>query len=780
MIQILGLREYTCPRTGTPKKKEAFFDKGWGARSVQELFLHLDKIMEPIPEGERYNLYYTAAYCEEDTSRVMVYQDVIPFDIDDIDHDQIGTYISACVEVLNVPYAEMGIVATGNGLQIIIGLDEPFDDQSFFDKNRIQYKGVAELLQNRLLALELPGKVDTSVFSHARLLRLPATRNVKPDKGDKPATLIQANIVPQRFDLAAICGIPHVKVSDQINPSMLERLPPPDTKGVLEGCDFLKWCKENQEDVSEPQWYAMLSIVGRLDHGNELAHEFSRHHPQYNGQDTDTKLEQALASSGPRTCDSIDFIWDGCKTCPNYGKCKSPITLKSEEYIKTKDTGFYFIEIGKDGLAKKGKPDYHGLMRYLEQETPFVTLQEGSMTLKYTGTHWEDLTLRMIEHFAESNFNPPPNNAMCSEFRGKLLRNNLVEPEFFSTEGTINFKNGVLNLDTMELVPHTMKMGFKYCLPFAYDPTASCTRFNQFLDEVTLNDKQLQVVLLEFMGYALSGMDAAIGQKALILTGDGSNGKSVFMDVLKYLAGKNNYATLSMGYEINKLENRYQLDGKLFNVSEETPTNSMMDSTVFKALVAGGEVQARKLYCDAYSMKNNAKLIMACNELPSTKDLSHGMFRRLLIAPFNAKFSPDDQGYDPMVREKLYAEAPGIMNLCLEHLATFRKAKVFSKCDSINSELDDYMNDNADIQHLIEDVIVDKRGKYVAVMELYKMYTLDCETSNEKPRPYKNFCRRMKTIYPKSRFKRQMHQGKKQLIITDVGIREAEEPTNDF
>lgn len=780
MIQILGLRDYTCPRTGVPKKREAFFDKGWGARSVQELFAHLDKIMEPIPEEERYNLYYTAAYCEKDTSRVMVYQDIIPFDIDDIDHNQIGEYIDACVSVLNVPYEEMGIVSTGNGIQIIIGLDEAFEDKEFFDKNRVQYKGVADLIQNNLLSRGLPGKVDTSVFSHARLLRLPATRNIKPEKGEKQATLIQPNILPQRFDLAAICGIPHVNVSEQINPVMLEHLPPPDTKGVEEGCGFLKWCKENQEDVSEPQWYAMLSIVGRLDNGRELAHEYSRHHPHYNGQVTDTKLEQALASSGPRTCESINTLWDGCKECPNWGKCKSPITLKSSEYIKTKDTGFYFVEFGKDGLPRKGKPDYDGLMRYLEQSTPFVTLQEGSMTLKYTGTHWEDLTLRMIEHFAESNFNPPPNNSMCAEFRGKLLRNNLVEPDFFNTEGMINFKNGVLNLDTMELEPHSMKIGFKYCLPFDYDPTADCPRFRQFLDEVTLNDKQLQTVLLEFMGYALSGMDASIGQKALILTGDGSNGKSVFMDVLKYLAGKSNYSTLSMGYEINKLENRYQLDGKLFNVSEETPTNSMMDSTVFKALVAGGEVQARKLYCDAYSMKNTAKLIMACNELPSTKDLSHGMFRRLIIAPFDAKFSPDDQGYDPMIREKLYAEAPGIMNLCLYHLAIFRENKVFSKSAAVERELHEYMDDNSDIKDLVENNVVDVRGKYLSVVDLYKIYTLDCENTNERPRSYKNFCRRLKAIYPKHKFKRQMHRGKKVLVITDVAIVADREAPSDF
>lgn len=773
MIQIIGLRDYTRA-DGSTKKTERFFDEKWRARSVQELFANIDTFITKIPEAERYNLYYTAAYCDEKSSRQMVHQDVIPFDIDDIDHDRMGEYISAVLTVLGLAYEDVGIVATGNGLQFLVGLEEPFDNPSYFDENRVQYKGVCELIKGALTEAGLPvtnKTVDSSVFSHARLLRLPNTKNIKPEKGEKKAILLQPNISPVDFDLAATCGIPHVRVSDQINPKMLDRLPPPDTKGVLEGCDFLKWCNGNQEKVSEPQWYAMLSIVGRLDKGRELSHEFSRHHPSYSSGDTDAKLEQSLASAGPRTCDSISMIWDGCEACPNFGKCKSPITIKSEEYIKTKDTGFYFIEIGKDGVPKKGKPDYDGLMRYMYQKTPFITLPEGSMNMSFTGTHWKDLTPRMIDYFAEQNFEPAPVNSMCAEFKGKVLRNHLVPDDFFCVDGMINFSNGVLKLDDMSLVSHSMKLGFKYCLPFNYDPSATCNRFDQFLDEVTLGDKDLQKVLLEFMGYSLSGMDASIGQKALILTGDGSNGKSVFMDVLKYLAGKENYSTLSMGYEINKLENRYQLDGKLFNVSEETPNNSMMDSTVFKALVAGGEVQARKLYCDAYSLKNNAKLIMACNELPDTKDMSHGMFRRLLIAPFGARFSPHSENYDPMVRDKLYAEASGIMNRCLTHLIEFRERKQFSSSLIMDKKLEEYADTNTDLIRFVEENIEPCNGKYVPTIELFQQYKLECEMLSEKPRNYRNFCKRLRAVYPEESFDRITHQGKKQLCILNVKIK---------
>lgn len=777
-IQILGLRDYFDPKTNQKRKAEKFFDRGWRAESVADLFLNIEKYLELIPEKEHYNLYFTAANCLEVKGRKLEYQWIMPIDIDDIDLDKLDDYISVTIAYLNLPREKVGIVATGNGLQFHILMEEPIEDEEYFDEHRIYYKALCGGLAQELYLNGLLGSVDTSVFSPARLLRLPNTKNIKDKKGEKQAVMVQRNIEPVPFDLVQASGVPVVDLTSQMSDQTLKRLPPPDSQGVQDGCDFIKWCKAEPETVSEPQWYAMLSIIGRLEDGRTLAHEYSRDSSNYNEHATDLKYEQAIKASGPRTCDNINSIWDGCHGCPSFGKCKSPITLQSKTFIKTAASGFYNTHIDlKTGEIKRGKPNFDDLMQQFENTNPFMCSEDGGMVYIHSGKCWEYLPVTYINNFAEDTFDPKPDAKMCSEFRTKLLRNHLFNLKFFNVDGSVNFNNGILSLESGELTGHNSDLGFTYVLPFDYDRQAECPRFDSFLEEVTCGDTELQQVLLEFMGYALSGMDCSIGQKALILVGEGSNGKSVFMDLLIHLAGEGNYSTLSMGNEISRLENRYQLDGKLFNVSEETPTNAMMDSTVFKALVTGGIVQARKLYCDSYSMRNKAKIIMACNELPKTKDLSHGMFRRLLIVPFRAQFDKAIDGYDPHVREKLFAESSGIFNRIFKALVQFKERSAFADSVSVDNQIRDYRQENDTVSQWWDACMIKDGDLNVPSSHLYSMYKMDCENDGEKPMTQMQFTARLSKMLPESVFARKRIEGKVQRCI--IGYRLAEQGDDD-
>lgn len=743
-VQILGLRDYTDPKTGKLRKTEKFFNKGWRAESVPYLFDNIEEMIQDVPENERYNLYYTASICLEEAGRKLESQWIIPFDVDGIEVENYESYIPIILDCLGLDRAKTGIVMTGNGLQFIVGIKDPILDVDYFEDNRVHYKALCGKITQELYLNGLAGAADTSVWSPARLLRLPLTTNIKPDKPQRVAKLIQSQIVPIDFDITEQSDVPKIEPDEQMSVQMLRRLPPPDTKGVLQECKFIDYAKNFQEDITEPQWYAMLSIVGRLEDGHRLVHEFSGSHPQYSKADTDRKLLQALESSGPRTCSNICSMFDGCVSCPHWQKINSPITLKSATYISTRDTGFHNITIDANGQPKKGKPNYDDMLLMYGEEHPYITLEESKLVYVYNGKHWQWESTQRTHSFAEEYFDPKPNNQMCNEFLGKVTRNNIKAMEFFDTDSIINFQNGTLSLDDSKLTPHSPEHGFKYVLPFEYDPDATCPRFDQFLDEVTCGDESMQTVLLEYMGYSLSGMDAAIGQKALILEGEGSNGKSVYLDVLKHLAGKDNYATLSMGSEINKLENRYQLDGKLFNISEETPVKSMMDNSIFKALVTGGEVQARRLYHDAYSMRNKAKIIMACNELPPTEDLTHGMFRRLLIIPFSATFTKETQ--DKQIRKKLYAESSGIFNRVLTALATLKTNEEFSESVAIEAKLAEYKSDNNLIVKWFEDNVVKDTAAVVETDALYDSYLALMERWRLRPLGPKLFSKELYKI----------------------------------
>jgi hypothetical protein len=86
---------------------------------------------------------------------------------------------------------------------------------------------------------------------------------------------------------------------------------------VVEGCDFVRWCRDHPAAVSEPLWYAMLSNLARCEGGREAAHAFSKDHPGYTPDETDQKVDHAQRGSKPVTCARIREL--GFTGCPADG-----------------------------------------------------------------------------------------------------------------------------------------------------------------------------------------------------------------------------------------------------------------------------------------------------------------------------------------------------------------------------------------------------------------------------------------------------------------------------
>jgi hypothetical protein len=104
--------------------------------------------------------------------------------------------------------------------------------------------------------------------------------------------------------------------------------PTTDIGPILQGCGWMQYCAANAGQLSEPEWYAQLSIVGRCANGEQLAQDLSSPHPGYSSAATSKKLQQALRASGPTTCAKVRHSLGGerfCVACPH--TVKSPILL---------------------------------------------------------------------------------------------------------------------------------------------------------------------------------------------------------------------------------------------------------------------------------------------------------------------------------------------------------------------------------------------------------------------------------------------------------------------
>lgn len=735
MIQISGLR-----------KGDAFFEKGWRAKDIFDLFQNMEEHIKQVPEEDRWNIFYTVANCT-DEKRKFLHQQVIPLDIDGIARGTEDQIVNAICEELQLPKDKLGIVYSGNGVHILIGVAQPFDSV-YLRTNKPYYKALCGRVNQALFNSGLAGTADTVVFSEARLLRMPFTKNVKKDKEDTHCTLVSGNLSPLDIDLFVLSDLPSVGEGEHVNLNTLLRLPDPDTEAVLDGCGFIKHCIESEEPITEPQWYAMLSVVARLENGIELAHNASRpigrKHSTLTKEATAQKIKHSIEAAGPRTCSNISQMYEGCKTCPHFGKITSPILITGPNTIRSQSNGFYNIVMDKNGELKTGRPNYDDLVKYFNKIHEYVTIQSSQQVLAWKGTHWVEVPRSLIHNFAETNFNPTPSNTMCLEFESKLRRSNLRDDNFTIVEGFLNFKNGVLNLQKGIMEPHDSKYGFTYTIPYDYAPTGSHKVFDKFIDDVTCGDTELADLITEYMGYCLSGTDPAMVQKCAILYGDGANGKSVVLSLLRELVGRENSSAVSITH-MKKEQYRSGMVNKLFNASDESPTDAFLDSSTFKAMVSGDIVGVRKLYQDLIEWKCTTKLIFNCNELPYMTDFSYGMARRLVIIPFKATFSYASGNLDPDILKKILVEKSDIFKYCLDKFAAVAKRDYkFTEPKAVEEEADDYKYLNDHIERFIYTMceVNTSHRQVIVVDEVYNLFALWCKDNNIKPMVYGSFVRR--------------------------------------
>ena len=764
MLQIRKIYEFIPKGQTNIIKDDKPLDPDIVFPTVEELISSLDEKIQSIPEKDRVNLFCTLWHqspeADKRKKKTWGHQELLLFDIDlgngvarDVEKDEL--YLDALSQAIKVPKEKILQIFSGHGYHFAIQLANPIKDKTYFDTNKVYYQVLCSRINDALRDAELPGEADSGVFAPNRLLRLPHSINRKKDRPEVWVQMLHSHIAPVDFNMREASGMPDVNEEDYLSEKEMSYIKTDDVS-VESGCEFLKHAKANQAEMSETEWYAVLSIIGRLKDGSKLVHEYSKFHPSYSPGETDKKTEQALKSSGPRTCENINKLWNKCKTCKFYKKVTSPITIKGKDFIATAHSGFHM-------LARNGKlvPQYDDLRKYYDKETPYKNVSR--VHYRYEETHWQELDDVFIDNFAEEKFVPPAKNTMCSEFRGKVKRTNLALAEWFqkTTHRKINLLNGVLDIDTMELSEHDPKYGFRSVLPFEYDKNAKCPTFEKMLDNVTMSRETLKSVLLEYMGYCLSNDDPR-ADKILVLTGEGQNGKSRFLNIWRAIGG-NGVTALN----VRDLQNSFhlqQLDGALFNIIEEVPSFSDKDVwELIKGLVTGASVTASRKFKDPYTFENKAKFVMTCNELPKGANPNHGYFRRLLIVPFEAEFSHEkgniDVGIDKRVIDN---ELSGVLNLVLGAYHRLRENEYqFTDSREVKAALAEYKTDMDSVARFIADFLeigeapsdsgsapeyfdTDSNGNKCVVMEdLYHSYTQRCEKFKEKPVAYNTFTKRI-------------------------------------
>ena len=262
-----------------------------------------------------------------------------------------------------------------------------------------------------------------------------------------------------------------------------------------------------------------------------------------------------------------------------------------------------------------------------------------------------------------------------------------------------------------------------------------------------LPDIERQNVLAEFIGFVFikHNSNRLKEEKALILYGTGANGKSVFFEVISALLGDENISNYSLQSLTN--ENGYfraKLANKLVNYASEI--NGKLESSIFKQLVSGEPVEAHLPYGEPFTLKQYAKLIFNCNELPKEVEQTNAYFRRFLIIPFDVTIPPEKQ--DKNLHNKIIEkELSGVFNWVLEGLNRLLAQKGFSNCSAAEEAVADYKKQSDSVKMFIdENNYTISPNEYTLIKEIYPRYRQYCSEDGYRPVSKVNFSKRLKNL----------------------------------
>lgn len=285
-------------------------------------------------------------------------------------------------------------------------------------------------------------------------------------------------------------------------------------------------------------------------------------------------------------------------------------------------------------------------------------------------------------------------------------------------------RNGILDVKTGTLYPHTYKEVHTVSIDVEYDPSVKITeQFKKYLDSTFEGVAWEIEVLQEIFGYCL--YKGYFIEKYFFFNGDGNNGKSVCVNLLTRLLGKENITAMSL-HDICSPKDQFSLIslyGKLANVCGETGDDKIKNMNNLKKATGRDLIRSRELQHGWVEFYNHAKNIFLVNNPPVIEDGSKGARRRLEILDFPNFF--DGETADKQLETKLMTDESltGVLNWAIEGLKRLFEKGEFSEKRTETKITTEYARKSNPIKAFVNDHVNEKVGKEITEAEMVQAYT---------------------------------------------------------
>ena len=322
--------------------------------------------------------------------------------------------------------------------------------------------------------------------------------------------------------------------------------------------------------------------------------------------------------------------------------------------------------------------------------------------------------------------------------------------EWDKDDNLLGVLNGVIDLRTGDLLQGRPDLLITKRAPVSYTRGHTNTRWENFLDQATQGDKELQEWLQRAAGYTLSGHN--MHDLMFLVYGPPGSGKNTFVEALVKCLGTRQYAwpldsvVLAQGDGMSSSSDQYhwaELRGRRMVWVDELPESERLKENAVKRLTGSSEISARSPGEKPFTFQSHAKLWVSTNNRPIITD--DAMWRRIRPVPFEYKPTEPDPGLKDYIFDPEGA-LPAVLSWAVEGAIKVMNSKskdAIGWCSAVSKAADIYRKNEDRLGMFLDEETETAKHEDIPLKTLFYVYREWANDRGEKPMTQIAFTRKI-------------------------------------
>jgi putative DNA primase/helicase len=357
----------------------------------------------------------------------------------------------------------------------------------------------------------------------------------------------------------------------------------------------------------------------------------------------------------------------------------------------------------------------------LGKDRPIIWIWTGSKWRENNGIIEQDIKKHLENYFTEKQIRSHVNETL---FRVQV-DTKAVSSDFEFNKNMKRFipvANGIIDTESLDLIPHCFDFMFNFYLPVNYDPAARCPKIDAFINEVVTEENR--EILYEIPARALLGWT----HEAFMLLGSGRNGKSTYLKILTRFLGSENVSSVPLQKICDERFAAADLQYKIANLCADIPKKPLKYTGYFKMVTGDDRIYAEKKFRDPFYFTNKAVLVFTANELPEVNDVTYAFWARWIVIEFPRTFQENKNLINELTTEQ---ELSGFLNKVLEYRKKLLNGQL-SKSKRVEDIMKLWMAQANSVWAFKDNCLEQDPQGEIVHDELYQKYIEFCESKDLK------------------------------------------------